>query len=563
MNTNDNGGSSGTGNPASPDKDSASEIPVESSSDGAVVNDEGTVPGAQEDAERLHKDAADLDHIAVNAGQLNEEKVNSLEQEICMGEKAYHGLNKQMIMLQEANANLVIATIEAHKLAEKVEKAKLQLNHLAHHDTLTGLPNRILLQDRLSQAIELAGRQGRQVALMFMDLDRFKYINDSLGHAVGDQLLKSIAKRLTASMRSSDTVCRLGGDEFVLLLPNIEHAADVRLCAQKILAAFTESHKIDGHDIHIGVSIGISIYPDDGQDEEILIRNADIAMYYAKEKGRNNYQFFRPEMNIRAVQRQTIEASLRYALVRQEFMLYYQPKINLNSGKIVGVEALIRWQHPQQGLLLPDQFISIAEDCGLILPIGRWVLREACHQVQAWRKRGLPPVTMAINTSALEFLATGFLENIQTILDDICLEPNYLELELTESVLMKDAESTIALLNALVDIGVKLAVDDFGTGYSSLSYLRQFPIDTMKIDQSFVEGMTRNPDDACIVNAVISMGKSLKKRVVAEGVETPEQFALLLDQQCEEGQGYYFCRPVAAEAFADLLQRSASLTFPA
>jgi diguanylate cyclase (GGDEF)-like protein len=569
MNKNKNGGSSGTGNPAGPDKDSTSEISAENSSEKATVNDEGTVPGdgkliaTQKDSVGLSEDAADLKDIAVNDGQLNEKTAGSLGQEICMGEKAYHGLNKQMIMLQEANANLVIATIEAHKLAEKVEKAKLQLNHLAHHDALTGLPNRVLLQDRLSQAIELAGRQGRQAALIFMDLDRFKYINDSLGHTVGDQLLKSIAKRLTANVRSSDTVCRLGGDEFLLLLPNIEQAEDARLCAQKILAAFTESHKIDSHDIHIGVSIGISIYPRDGLDEEILIRNADIAMYYAKEKGRNNYQFFRPDMNIRAVQRQTIEASLRYALARQEFVLYYQPKINLNSGRIVGVEALIRWQHPQQGLLLPDQFISIAEDCGLILPIGRWVLREACHQVQAWRKRGLPPVTMAINTSALEFLAVGFLENIQTILDDIRLEPNYLELELTESVLMKDAESTIALLNALVDIGVKLAVDDFGTGYSSLSYLRQFPIGTMKIDQSFVEGMTRNPDDACIVSAVISMGKSLKKRVVAEGVETPEQFALLLEQQCEEGQGYYFCRPVAAEAFADLLQSGASLVCPA
>ncbi len=285
-------------------------------------------------------------------------------------------------------------------------------------------------------------------------------------------------------------------------------------------------------------------------------------MYHAKENGRNNYKFFEQDMNARAVQRHSIEVSLRRALERQEFVLCYQPKINLHSGTIVGVEALIRWQHPERGMVPPAQFIFIAEDCGLILPIGRWVLREACSQARAWRQAGLPPITVAVNTSALEFRAKDFLENIRAILEETCLEPRYLELELTESVLMRDAEFTDSKLHALADMGVKLAVDDFGTGYSSLSYLRQFPIDTLKIDQSFVNQMTSNPNDAAIVSAVISMAKSLKLCVIAEGVETPEQYAFLLVQHCDEGQGYYFARPVAAEALATLLQTGTSLTLP-
>jgi len=474
---------------------------------------------------------------------------------------AVHGREKlsqgtsddHIVMLRQANAHLVTATIEAHKLAEQVQTSKDQLDHLAHHDVLTDLPNRILLQDRLGQAIGLAQRQGRQLAVMFMDLDQFKYINDSLGHAVGDQLLQSVAQRMVSCVRHSDTISRQGGDEFVLLLPYIEHADDAALSAQKILAALAPPHRIDRHDLHIGVSIGISIYPDDGQDAETLIRSADTAMYHAKENGRNNYKFFEQDMNARAVLRQSTEAGLRRALARQEFVLHYQPKINLKSGAIVGVEALIRWQHPERGLLPPAEFVPIAEDCGLILPIGRWVLRTACRQARTWRQAGLPPVTVAVNTSALEFRAKDFLENIHAALDESRLLPRYLELELTESILMRDAESTDVMLHALADLGVKLTIDDFGTGYSSLSYLRKFPINTLKIDRSFVNQMTRNPDDAAIVSAVISLGKSLKLRVIGEGVETPEQYAFLLSQLCDEGQGYYFGRPVLAEEFAGLL----------
>jgi len=565
MNRNDNDGVSDADDPGPPGVSSQHKdrLPADLEKDitrreSAVIEDEAAVLSR----EKLATEREDAAHLRENAADLREEAATSREREIRAAETKQTASDEHMIMLQEANAHLVIATIEARKLAEQVETTKVQLDHLAHHDVLTDLPNRTLLQDRLSQAIEFARRQGRQLAVMFMDLDRFKHINDSLGHAVGDQLLQSVAQRLVGCVRHSDTISRQGGDEFVLLLPFIEHAEDSALSAQKMLAALALPHRIDRHDLQISVSIGISIYPDDGQDVETLIKSADTAMYYAKENGRNNYKFFEPDMNARAVHRQSIEVSLRRALERQEFVLYYQPKINLHSGTIVGVEALIRWQHPERGLLPPSQFVPIAEDCGLILPIGRWVLREACLQVRAWLQAGLPPITVAVNTSALEFRAKDFLENIRATLEDTRSEPRYLELELTESILMRDAKSTDSMLHVLADLGVKLAVDDFGTGYSSLSYLRQFPIDTLKIDQSFVNRMTSSPDDATIVSAVISMGKSLKQRVIAEGVETPEQYAFLLAQHCDEGQGYYFYRPVVAEALATLLQTGVSPTLP-
>lgn len=510
----------------------------------AIIDNEAAVlsreilVAAREDAATLHDDAAHLRDTV--AQDMSADQVN---------------------MLRQANEKLVVATMESRNLTDQVQMANDQLDHLARHDALTNLPNRILLQDRLSQAIELAHRQGRQLALMFMDLDQFKHINDSLGHTVGDQLLQSVAQRLVACVRQSDTISRQGGDEFVLLLPFIEHSEDAAFSAQKILTALAEPHHIELHSLHISASIGISVYPDDGQDAETLIKNADAAMYHVKENGRNDYQFFTQEMNARAVQRQSTEASLRRALERQEFVLHYQPKINFHSGAIVGVEALVRWRHPERGLLLPAQFVPIAEDCGLILPIGRWVLRETCLQAQAWLQAGLPPITVAVNTSALELLDNDFLENIRATLVATGLDPHYLQLELTESVLMRDAESANAVLHALADMGVKLAVDDFGTGYSSLAYLKQFPIDALKIDQSFVSHVTSNPDDAIIVSTVISMGKSLKQRIIAEGVETPEQYEFLLAQQCDEGQGYYFCGPLEPEALATLLKTGVPLCF--
>ncbi|MHB1332729.1 MAG: putative bifunctional diguanylate cyclase/phosphodiesterase [Sulfuriferula sp.] len=512
--------------------------------------------GKREGAAVLREEAA---HLREGAAQTREDEAHEREGAATTRERgilATEALQAadHILMLQQVNAYLVTSNIEAQKLTEQVEIAKVELAHLAHHDVLTDLPNRILLQDRLNQAIELARRQCTQLAVMFMDLDQFKHINDSLGHGIGDQLLQSVAQRLQACVRQSDTVSRQGGDEFVLLLPLIEHAEDAALSAQKLLAALVSPHHIDPHDLHISVSIGISIYPGDGQDAETLIKNADTAMYHAKENGRNNYKFFEQSMNARAVQRQSVEASLRRALERQEFVLHYQPKIDLHSGTMVGVEALIRWQHPELGLLLPGQFVPIAEDCGLILPIGRWVLRETCLQARAWQDAGLPPITVAVNTSAHEFRAKDFLEYLHVTLEEAHLEPRYLELELTESVLMRDAASTDFVLHALADLGVKLAIDDFGTGYSSLSYLKRFRIDTLKIDQSFVNQITRSPDDATIVSAVIGMGKNLRQSVIAEGVETAEQYAFLLAQQCDQGQGYFFGHPMTADALADLLR---------
>ena len=541
--------------------------------DEAAVHNREKLATSREDAARLREDAIDLREDAAHrrerSAQAREGQARAREGAVTLREREAQASEScpgpsddHASMLRQANEHLVIAAIESQKLVEIVQTAKMELDHLAHHDVLTDLPNRILLLDRLTQAIELTHRQGKQLAVMFLDLDRFKYINDSLGHKIGDELLQSIAHRLVSCVRNSDTVSRQGGDEFVLLLPSIEHAEEAGVCAQKILTAFTLPHLIDRHNLHISVSIGVSIYPDDGMDAETLIKSADIAMYHAKESGRENFKFFKQEMNDRAVLRQSIEASLRLALEREEFVLHYQPKVNLRTGTIVGCEALIRWQHPEHGLLPPQQFVSIAEDCGLILPIGRWVLREACLQALAWRRAGLAPIVVAVNTSALELRSMDFLENIRATLTETGMEPCYLEIELTESVLMQDAESSNSALIALHNLGTKLSLDDFGTGYSSLSYLRRFPIDTLKIDQSFVNHITNNKDDATIVCSVVSLGKSLNKRVIAEGVETKEQYAFLLAQECDEGQGFFLGRPVVAAALATMLQSSASFPAP-
>jgi diguanylate cyclase (GGDEF)-like protein/PAS domain S-box-containing protein len=430
----------------------------------------------------------------------------------------------------------------------------LQMTHSAEHDFLTGLPNRMLLNDRITQAIALASRHMKQVAVLFLDLDGFKHINDSLGHPIGDKLLQSIAGRLVECVRGSDTVSRQGGDEFVVLLSEVEQSDDAAIIARRMLQAVSEAHSIHPHDLHITTSIGVSVYPDDGLDAETLIKNADTAMYQAKENGRQGCQFFKPAMNIRAVERQSIEEGLRRALERNELAVHYQPKINLSTGAITGAEALLRWTHPTRGSVAPAQFIPVAEDCGLILPIGAWVLREACEQARAWADAGLPATTMAVNVSALEFRNENFLKRLFATLTQTGLDPRSLELELTESVLMNRVESTASVLQALREIGVQIAVDDFGTGYSSLSYLRKFPVDVLKIDQSFVRQISASSDDTTIVTAVIGMARSLKLRVVAEGVETAEELAFLRDQQCDEAQGHYFSPAVPPQQFAGLLR---------
>ena len=430
----------------------------------------------------------------------------------------------------------------------------LQMSHSAQHDFLTGLPNRMLLNDRVNQAISLAPRHLKTLALLFLDLDGFKHVNDSLGHPIGDKLLQSVAKRLVDSVRGSDTVSRQGGDEFVVLLSEVMHAEDAALSARRMLAAVAEPHSIDQHELHITTSIGVSVYPHDGLDAETLIKNADTAMYQAKENGRQSFQFFEASMNVRAVERQSVEESLRRALERHEFVLHYQPTVNLSTGAITGAEALIRWMHPVRGMIAPAQFIPVAEECGLIVPIGNWVLREACRQGRAWVDAGLPPVTMAVNISAIEFHNENFLKGVFAILEETGMDPQSIELELTESVLMKRADTASTILQTLREKGMQVAVDDFGTGYSSLSYLRRFPIDTLKIDQSFVHELSTAPGETAIMSAVIILGRSLKLRVVAEGVETRDELAFLQTQQCDEAQGFYFSRPVPPPQFAELLR---------
>lgn len=434
-----------------------------------------------------------------------------------------------------------------------------KMEHLAEHDFLTGLPNRMLLGERLSRAIGLATRHGKQVALLYLDLDSFKNVNDSLGHAVGDQFLQSAAKRLLANVRETDTVSRQGGDEFVILLSEIEHPRDATRIAEKLLAAVSLPQLIGGHELHISLSIGVSIFPDDGRDAETLMQNADTAMYHAKAAGRNNYQFFKSAMNRSAVQRQLIESSLRRAVKQGEFLLHYQPQIDLLSGEITGAEALIRWQNPGFGLVSPAQFVPVAEESGLIVPIGRWVLREACRQVRSWLDSGLPALPVALNISAIEFRQKDFLQEVTRILEETGLEPNYLELELTEGILMQNVESSSLVLKELKTMGLKLAIDDFGTGYSSLSYLKRFPIDTLKIDQSFVRDIADDADDATIVGAIIAMGRSLNQRVIAEGVEIDDQLHFLQNRQCSEGQGFLFSQPLLPDDFARLLVPGKSL----
>lgn len=438
----------------------------------------------------------------------------------------------------------------------------LQLAYSANHDALTGLPNRLLLQDRIGQAIGMAAHHASPLAILFLDLDRFKHINDSLGHSIGDRLLVSVAERLSHSIRDTDTVSRQGGDEFVVLLAEVGSVERLAVMARRIVKAVSTAYAIDKHKLRITASMGISVYPDDGIDAETLIKNADTAMYQAKENGRQTFRFFEPAMNVRAVERQSIEEHLRRALEGGEFELYYQPKVNLESGAITGAEALLRWNHPTLGTVLPAQFIPIAEESGLILPIGSWVLLEACRLHGVWQRMGLPAISIAVNVSAMEVGDAGFLKRIFATLRETDLDPRLLELELTESVLMKRGESAAAILQALKARGIRVAIDDFGTGYSSLSYLQTLPVDALKLDQSFVRQIVSG-EETPIITAVISMAHSLKLRVIAEGIETQTQLAFLRKQSCDEGQGYYFSYPLPAAEFAALLEAGALPRVPA
>ncbi len=428
------------------------------------------------------------------------------------------------------------------------------LAHSANHDTLTGLPNRTLLNDRLAQVIEGAARRHGRLAVLFLDLDAFKRINDSLGHAAGDELLQSVASRLKACVRLADTVGRQGGDEFVVLLTDISTVQNVGRTAGKIVKALAAPHVIQGLPLTVTISVGISLYPDDATSAEKLLQYADQAMYQAKQLGRNTHSFFEQGLNSRAVARQSVESELRRALELHQLVLHYQPKFDLATGQVNGVEALVRWQHPGRGLLGPEQFLNVAQESGLMVPIGGWVLEQACRQARTWLDEGVPFGHVAVNVGALEFRKKDFLNSVAETLKKTGLAAHHLEIELTEGVLLSDTRANVAKLQALSAMGVSIAVDDFGTGYSSLSYLRRFPIDVLKIDRSFVQDLGTGIGDLAIVRAIIALGTSLNYRVIAEGVETPEQLALLSAQHCREGQGFLFSRPVAADAVPALLR---------
>jgi diguanylate cyclase (GGDEF)-like protein/PAS domain S-box-containing protein len=438
--------------------------------------------------------------------------------------------------------------ITTRKLAEE------RIQYLAYYDALTGLPNRTLLRDRLTKALADARRQRYKIALLFIDLDGFKDVNDSLGHAVGDLFLQNVAERLSRWAREQDTVARLGGDEFLIMLSHIGDAADAAVAGERLMDAMTAEFIVEGHSLHVSCSIGISVFPEHGADCETLIKNADAAMYSAKADGRNSFRFFTEDMNAHAVERVTLENSLRSALAKNQLFLMYQPQMDIATGRITGLEALLRWQHPELGLVPPDRFIRIAENSGQIVPIGEWVLRTACNQARKWQDEGIPAISVAVNVSAVQFRQADFCELIRNVLQDTGLAPQHLELELTESLLLANADVTLSVLKELKTMGVTLAIDDFGTGYSSFSYLRQFHVNNLKIDRSFINDVATNPDDAAITAGIIGMAKNLKLKVIAEGVENEAQMSFLRAHECDEIQGYYFSKPLATDEVADKLR---------
>jgi diguanylate cyclase (GGDEF)-like protein/PAS domain S-box-containing protein len=551
-----------------------SRVPLESIGDGVLSTDvAGDVTYMNAEAERmtgwsrdeaLSRPVAEVLHLI--DGGTRQPARNPVEMVIVHGKNLALHANSVLVRrdgyespiedsvapIFDRNGDITGAVMTFHDVSEAKAMAQ-KMAHLAQHDYLTGLPNRLLLSDRLTQAIAYAKRYTTRLAVLFMDLDNFKHINDSLGHAVGDKLLESVANRLLSQVRHSDTVSRLGGDEFVVLVLEDALAEHATITAEKILHALAAPHHVAGHELHITTSIGISVFPADGDDADTLVKNADAAMYHAKKKGKSNYQFFNSAMNALAVERQATEVELRRAIAGDELLVYYQPKVDLVSGMVTGAEALVRWIHPKKGMMFPDSFIPIAEDSGLIVAIGKKVLRQACRQAKAWRDQGMQSFTIAVNVSAIEFRDRQFVENLRNVLDETGLDARSLQLELTESVLMRSVVSSSAVLHELKQLGVQLAIDDFGTGYSSLSYLSQFPIDVLKIDKSFVQSISSNDGNGVIVNAVIGMGTSLGQRVVAEGVETLAQLSFLHAHHCNEGQGYLFSAPVPADDFTRLI----------
>ncbi len=429
-----------------------------------------------------------------------------------------------------------------------------RLEKLAHYDVLTHLPNRALFMDRLTQAVERAKRFGQLVAVMLIDLDRFKEINDTLGHRAGDRLLKEVGKRFENCVRKVDTVSRLGGDEFTIVLPDIKRADRAAMVARRLLRVFQEPFRLEGHEVFVTASMGVTVYPMDTDQVDHMLKNADTAMYHAKSKGKNDFSFFAPSMNTNALEKFMIESDLRRALTNEEFLLYYQPKVNSDTGRLMGVEALVRWEHPEKGMVGPNKFIPIAEDTGLIIALGEWVLRQACLQSVARVAAGFEPLPVSVNVSTRQFHKKEFSQTVASVLGETGMDPGFLEIEITETVLIQEVEETIKILNTLKEMGVSLSVDDFGTGYSSLNYLKRFPLDVLKIDRSFVNDITTHPDDRAVVESIIALGHNLNLKVIAEGVETKEQFLLLKEKKCDGVQGYYFSKPVPEAELRALIE---------
>lgn len=465
---------------------------------------------------------------------------------------AEYAIEDSAAPIRDQNGAILGVVLVFHDVSDARQMAQ-KMTYLAEHDYLTDLPNRLLLTDRITQAISAAKRRDSKLAILFFDIDHFKRVNDTLGHEVGDQLLKVMSKKLQMCIRASDTLSRQGGDEFVVLLPELNDDTVPAEIAQKILSAIKDPINIANHELYITASIGIAVYPDDGDSVDVLTRHADAAMYHAKNSGRNNYQFFTKEMSARVAAQLTMENSLQKAISNNELLLFYQPKVSIKTGKIIGAEALIRWSHPEWGLMMPDRFIKIAEESGLIKGIGHWVLREACTQNKKWQDAGLPEIPIAINVSVVELHHAHFTQEVMKVLLQTGLQPYNLELEVTESVAFQSEATVIHDLNKLKEMGVRLSVDDFGTGYSSLSYLKLLPVNTIKIDKSFIRDIQIDINDAAIVTAIIKMSQSLGLTVIAEGVETQAQLEFLKSHDCDEMQGYLFSRPLPADEFEALL----------
>ncbi len=459
----------------------------------------------------------------------------------------------QTITAVRGNSGNVLQYISVFSDITEKKLSEERIFHLAHYDVLTGLPNRVSFHDQFEHALLHAQRHGEQIALLFLDLDQFKLINDASGHPAGDELLKQVAVRLKELIRKEDTVARLGGDEFTVLLSELHSSGDAATVAEKILHEIARPFRLDYTEVVMSASIGISTFPNDGSDAATLLKNADTAMYRAKEKGRNNFQFYTIEMNTRALERLNLESAMRRALKHDEFLLHYQPQVSVSTGRITGCEALVRWQHPDEGLIAPGVFIPVAEDSGLIVALGEWVMNTACRQHVQWRQEGLQPLRVSVNLSGRQFMRHDLVQMVRRTLDSTGIDPQFLELELTESMIMEHVKETIETLHALRDMGVRLSVDDFGTGYSSMAYLKRFPINKLKIDRSFIRDLATDADDAAIVSATIAMGHNLNLTVNAEGVESEEQLAFLKQHGCDEIQGYYFCRPVPPAELSELL----------